>query len=208
MLQRRNPKQSPAKYHKWIDDNMFLITPNGELVSNDICHDLERNPQKYFLFMIYIMETIEATPDTKLKNVFPLRTSMIPKHISIGSESLYHLLFSTQTNVKRKDVHKGGKLKPMHAKIWNMWFKTELKCFYCVKNGHKYTFSYMIETDGVSCSLLLIKKDWVGKISMCIPSVKKSKETYIHEIDTKKTRITSKTCCSSGPEYERLVALY
>ena len=59
-----------------------------------------------------------------------------------------------------------GRLKKYEDKIWNFFFRTELACF----KKTKYTFHHMICTDGVSCSILLIRNDMIGKR---IPKVKK-----------------------------------
>ena len=45
-----------------------------------------------------------------------------------------------------------------------------------------YEFHHMIETDGISCTLLLLRKDLIGKR---LPMMKKglSTETYIDDLD-------------------------
>jgi hydroxymethylglutaryl-CoA lyase len=44
-------------------------------------------------------------------------------------------------------------------KIWEFFFRTERQCF----KKPKYTFHHMIETDGVSCSILMLRNDLIGK---------------------------------------------
>lgn len=74
-------------------------------------------------------------------------------------------------------------------KILEFFFRTERQCF----KKTKYTFHHMVETDGVSCSILLLKNEYIGKR---IPNNKKiSFEKYIDELDNyakiKKKKIVS-----------------
>jgi hypothetical protein len=70
-----------------------------------------------------------------------------------------------------------GNLKKNEDKIWEFFFRTERRCF----KKNEYTFHHMIETDGVSCSIVLIRNDLIGKR---IPSSKnKNNEKYIDELD-------------------------
>ena len=55
------------------------------------------------------------------------------------------------------------------------FLRTERKCF--LKNW--YSFHHMIETDGISCSILLLRKDKVGK--RIIVNKNPTKEKYIDE---------------------------
>ena len=60
---------------------------------------------------------------------------------------------------KEGDYLTKGNLEKNEDKIWMFFFRTERKFF---KKKH-YSFHHMIETDGVSCSLLLLRNDLVGK---------------------------------------------
>jgi hypothetical protein len=61
-----------------------------------------------------------------------------------------------------------GNLVRHQRRIWNFFFKTHLKCFHIEHDPdkeykHGYTFDHMVETDGVSISLLLVHKELIGK---------------------------------------------
>ena len=56
-----------------------------------------------------------------------------------------------------------------------------MKCFH-LKDNHDFTFHHMIETDGVSCSIILIRKDKAGKIVKQPKAKKGSGEKYIDEL--------------------------
>jgi hypothetical protein len=49
-----------------------------------------------------------------------------------------------------------------------------------LQDDHSHTFHHQIETDGVSCSILLILKDKVGQ-RFKAPKAEKEKEEYIDE---------------------------
>jgi hypothetical protein len=69
----------------------------------------------------------------------------------------------------------------MQSEVWKEFFKTHMKYFHCVEDKHDYTFHNMIETDGVSCSIILIRKDKAGTI-VKQPKQKGVGEKYIDEI--------------------------
>jgi len=69
-----------------------------------------------------------------------------------------------------------GNLKRKEDKIWNFFFQTDKKCF---KKKH-YSFHHMIETDGVSCSLLFLRNDMIGKRFK--PPDNGHKDQYIDEL--------------------------
>jgi transposase len=72
-----------------------------------------------------------------------------------------------------------GNLKRYEDRIWNFFFRTERKCF----RKKKYSFHHMICTDGISCSVILIRNDMIGKR---IPKKKLPQlEQYIDELDKK-----------------------
>jgi len=125
--------------------------------------------------MIYMMKYIEQD-GLSVNNVFPLRSEITPKHIRIDTTILVHLLMRKEQGNKTDYLTKGN-LKKNENKIWEFFFRTERKSF--KKNG--YTFHHMIETDGVSCSIVLIRNDLIGKR---IPNNKiKNDEKYIDELD-------------------------
>jgi len=98
---------------------------------------------------------------------------------------LVHLLF-TQKQGNKTDYLLEGNLKKYEDKIWEFFFRTERQCF----KKPKYTFHHMIETDGVSCSILMLRNDLIGKR---IPNIKvgSNAEQYIDEL-TDYTNIKNK----------------
>jgi hypothetical protein len=175
-IENNNYKSNPI-YHTWINQQKQIITPNKQSYKkNNIIYDLMCNPFDYFGCMVFMMKQVENEEQT-IYNVFPMRNEVIPKHIRIDTTTLVHLLM-TKKQGNKSDYLTKGNLKRNENKIWKFFFRTERKFF----KKKYYDFHHMIETDGVSCSLLLLRKDLVGKK---LPMIKKglSKETYIDELD-------------------------
>ena len=170
-----NEYKSKFYYHQWIQENHKLVIPNKKNFKKDnLYYDLQCNPQDYLSCMIYIMKYVEEQGFTTI-NPFPLRNDIIPKHIRIDTTTLVHLLMSKEQGNKT-DYLFNGNLKRFEDKIWNFFFRTERQCF--KKNW--YSFHHMIETDGVSCSILLLRKDKVGK--KVIINKNPNREQYIDEL--------------------------
>ena len=127
--------------------------------------------------MMKMNETMEKT-GKKISNFCPLRSSVIPKHITIDTTTLVHLLFTKENGAKSKMLGK-GELSLKKDKIWGTFFNTEMKAF----KSKDYVFNHMVNTDGVSCSVLLIRKDLVDKTTPKKNLVVKT-EQYVDELNT------------------------
>ena len=184
--------KSHSIYHTWINQQKQLITPNKSTYKkNNIVYDLMCSPFDYFPCMIKMMKQVEKEDHT-ISNVFPMRNEIIPKHIRLDTTTLVHLLITKKQGNKSNYLTKGN-LKKNEDKIWKFFFRTERKMF------HKkhYEFHHMIETDGISCSLLLLRKDLIGKK---LPIMKKglSIEIYIDEL-TDYTQLQNKKIVAIDP---------
>ena len=103
--------------------------------------------------MIYMMKEIEKK-GVPLLNVFPLRSEVSPHHIRIDTATLVKMLLRTDQGTVRSYVNDGN-CKKKENESWSLFFNTDLKCF----KKMKYDFHHMIETDGVSCSIIFKRKD-------------------------------------------------
>lgn len=54
--------------------------------------------------------------------------------------------------------------------------------FHLKADKHRYTFRHMIETDGVGCSILLVRRDLAGKRMIRFTKCSDFTETYIDEL--------------------------
>uniref|UniRef100_A0A6C0H7S1 Cas12f1-like TNB domain-containing protein n=1 Tax=viral metagenome TaxID=1070528 RepID=A0A6C0H7S1_9ZZZZ len=176
ILEPVNKYKSDEKYHNWIKDIKKIITPNKEKYQKDsLYYDLQCNPQDYLPCMIIMMKEVEKDK-VMIYNIFPMRNDIIMKSIKLDTTTLVHLLF-TQKQGNKTDYLLEGNLKKFEDKIWEFFFRTERQCF----KKPKYTFHHMIETDGVSCSILMLRNDLIGKR---IPNIKvgSNTEQYIDEL--------------------------
>ena len=154
--------------------------------------------------MVYMMKVVEWLGCT-IYNVFPLRSAIIPKNFLLDSTSLVHLLLTTDQGNKA-DFMKEGNLKKNQAKLWNFFFKTDMKCFHRLNDEHKYTFHHQIRTDGVSCSILLIRKDMVGRTVKTPKPNKEGDEKYIDELTEEElTLIKDKKVVAIDPNMSDLI---
>ena len=150
--------KSNSYYHTWIKEQHKLIVPNkNKFRKNNLYYDLQCNPQDYFTCMIFMMKEVEKRGYTTT-NPFPMRNDIISKHIRLDTTTLVHLLMTKRQGNKSDYLFKGN-LKRYEDKIWKFFFRTERQCF----SKKWYSFHHMIETNGVSCSILLLRKDKVGK---------------------------------------------
>lgn len=167
---------SHTSYHYWIKQQKQHIMPvKDKFEKKSVYYDIQCNPQDYFPCMLFMMKQIERD-EVKISNVFPLRTEIIPKHIRLDTTTIVLLLFTKKQGGKAEYTTKGN-LKKNENKIWEFFFRTERQCF------HKpnYTFHNMIETDGVSATILFIRNEFIGKH---IPNqTYKEKEYYLDEIN-------------------------
>ena len=206
-----NEYKSKSFYHQWIKENHKLVVPNKENFKKDnLYYDLQCcplgniietesqqcNPQDYLSCMIYIMKYVEEQGFTTI-NPFPLRNDIIPKHIRLDTTTLVHLLM-TKEQGNKTDYLFNGNLKRFEDKIWNFFFRTERQCF--KKNW--YSFHHMIETDGVSCSILLLRKDKVGKKVMV--NKNPNREQYIDELKDY-SKLKDKNIVAIDPGKEDLI---
>jgi transposase len=176
ILSLNSELRSPILYHDFILQTRVAILPNkGSYQNNSIHYDLQCYPQEYLLGMFRMIQTMEAK-GVSIMNLFPLRTSIIPKYIRIDTAILVNLLVDYQKHgyTKTHCVSRGNLVK-LQNQIWSFFFKTQKRCFYN-NERHQYRFNHMIETDGVGCSIQLVRQDLFGQTRM-----QKSIDTSIQE---------------------------
>jgi transposase len=171
-----NEYKSKPYYHAWIQEQKKHILPTkSKFNQNSIYYDLKCTPFQYFPCMISMMKQVEKD-GYKVCNVFPMRSGITPNYIRLDTTTLVHLLMRKEHGTKNEYLTEGN-LKRNEDKIWNFFFRTELKCF----KKTEYSFHNMLSTDGVSVSILLLRNDLVGKK---LPMMKKkgNREMYIDEV--------------------------
>ena len=169
--------KSKSYYHEWIMEQKRCILPDKKKYEkNSIYYDLKCNPMDYLPCMIFMMKQVELE-EYSIKNVFPMRSEIIPKYIRLDTTTLVHLLLRKEQGNKSYYTTKGN-LKRNEDKIWKFFFRTEQKCF----TKTVFSFHHMISTDGVGVSILFLRKDLVGK-KLPRMKLKLSKELYVDELE-------------------------
>jgi hypothetical protein len=174
-------RTSKPFYHDWISSISSKIFPQRKYQENNIYYDIQCSPQDYLPYMFFMMRELESQ-DLKLNIVCPLRSDIVPKHVKIDTTSLVHICLTEEQGTKEEFLTQGNLVRNQ-SKIWGFFFKTNKKCFH-LSDKHKYTFDHMICTDGVSCSILLIKKELQGRsIFRFKPKKAPFVEKYINELE-------------------------
>lgn len=163
------------KLHKWFIPNKVSFRENS------VYYDVKVNPSDYLPNMILLNKKLEEIHDENIKNhdpkksnypvvhkllnAFPLRTSIIPKYITLDTAGLISLFVKNNSKYYLSDM--------LNCKdgLWWDYFNTNMRCFR--RNG--YIFNNMIKTDGIGCSIIMIKTDENGN-PVDPPSFKELKE--------------------------------
>jgi hypothetical protein len=142
------------RFSDWQEAHLHNILPDN--IQKSVHYDVKVRPLEYLKGMLY-MNSILEKKGVKLFQPLPLRTDIIPKHILIDTASLISL-FCPETDKDGKKILKYKlleKLKENQSFIWDSFFNMKHKVF---KNNN-YIFHNQIQTDGIICSLLFIRKD-------------------------------------------------
>jgi len=145
-------------FSKWKETHLSNIFPTE--IKKSIHYDVKVKPFDYLKGMLYMNSVLEKQ-ESKLFQPLPLRNNIIPKHIIIDTASLINL-FCPEKDKDGNKVKKGellSNVKDNQNEVWCNFLDLKNKIF---KNKH-YQFHNQIQTDGVSCCLLFIRKDLKDK---------------------------------------------
>jgi hypothetical protein len=145
-------------FTNWKQLHLSHIFPSN--IKKSIHYDVKVRPFAYLKGMLYMNSVLEKQ-DSKLFQPLPLRNNIIPKHIILDTACLVSL-FSPEKDKDGNKTKKGELLKNIkdnQRDIWNGFLNLNHKTF---KNKH-YQFHHQIQTDGISCCLLFIRKDLKDK---------------------------------------------
>jgi hypothetical protein len=145
-------------FSEWKQQHLPNILPKD--IKKSIHYDVKVRPFAYLKGMLYMNSVLE-TQESKLFQPLPLRNNIIPKHIILDTACLVSL-FCPEKDKDGNKIKKGElfkNIKDNQHDIWNGFFNLNHKTF---KNKH-YQFHHQIQTDGISCCLLFIRKDLKDK---------------------------------------------
>lgn len=189
LISFEEPK-SAEKYHLWIREQRNHLYPNKTEFDNDnIYYDLKSNTQDYLVSMFYLSRQFELLNDEIIRNneiceikkkqirlfqVLPLRTNIVGKNICIDTCGIIQNFMGENYDCKLLASYKK---ENKYFDLWNRYFKLNKRTF---KKGQKYSFSFMIRTDGVSCCALFIR---LGENGKPLPKTRENKKCC-EEINT------------------------
>jgi hypothetical protein len=151
-------RETNELFNDWKLTHLLHIFPKD--IKKSIHYDVKVRPFSYLKGMLY-MNTVLETQESKLFQPLPLRNNIIPKHIILDTACLVSL-FCPEKDKDGNKIKKGELLKNIKDNqhdIWNGFMMLNHKVF---KNKH-YQFHHQIQTDGISCCLLFIRKDLKDK---------------------------------------------
>ena len=151
-------KETDTKFNEWKTTHLTNILPKD--IKKSIHYDIKVRPFEYLKGMLYMNSVLEKM-ESKLFQPLPLRNNIIPKHIILDTASLINL-FCPEKDKEGKKVKKGellSNVKDNQHEVWNNFLDLRNRIF---KNKH-YQFHNQIQTDGISCCLLFIRKDLKDK---------------------------------------------
>ena len=150
--------ETDEMFSTWKNTHLSNILPTE--IKKSVHYDVKVRPFAYLKGMLYMNEVLENM-ESKLFQPLPLRNNIIPKHIILDTASLINL-FCPEKDKDGNKVKKGELLshvKENQCEVWCNFLNMKNKIF---KNKH-YQFHNQIQTDGISCCLLFIRKDLKDK---------------------------------------------
>ena len=150
--------ETDAMFSNWKETHLPNILPTE--IKKSIHYDVKVRPFEYLKGMLYMNSVLEKM-ESKLFQPLPLRNNIIPKLIIIDTASLINL-FSPEKDKEGNKTKKGellSSVKENQNEVWSNFLDIKNKIF---KNKH-YQFHNQIQTDGISCCLLFIRKDLKDK---------------------------------------------
>jgi hypothetical protein len=149
----------PKKY-----ENIVISKLKAEdIEKHHPCYNVHEHPWDYFEPMYRMLLQLDFYGD-KLYNLFPQCSSQVPRHITIDTKTVYHLLLDTNLHPQKPSYE--DKLGQFQQEIWSTFFRTDMHCF---RRG-PYSFNHIISTDGVAVSLSLIREEYKGMTSFAVTS--------------------------------------
>jgi len=144
--------ETDAIFDDWKRTHLPKILPQN--IKKSVHYDVKVKPFDYLKGMLY-MNTVLEKEEHKLFQPLPLRNNIIPKHIIFDTACIVNL-FSLEGKTKT-ELFKA--IKENQYDVWNNLLNLQHKTF---KSKH-YQFHHQLQTDGISCSLLFIRKDLKDK---------------------------------------------
>ena len=185
-------KITNKKYEEFIKKvKKELFSNISNIHKNGVMYDIKIQPQKYLysLFKIikYYENENEKNKNTQIKlfSILPMRSTLIPRHITIDTE----IIIQNFKNILKDNLFKIDKTlenieelrtnfgeKNLHHKIWNVIFNMKRKLF---KEKRKHKFDFILKTNGIACSVQFKLKNSMEKKVNVVKNKIESTNKYI-----------------------------
>ena len=145
-------------FDDWKNIHLPNILPTE--IKKSIHYDIKVRPFEYLKGMLYMNSVLEKQ-ESKLFQPLPLRNNIIPKHIILDTATIINL-FCPEKDKNGNKTKKGellSNVKDNQNEIWCNFLDLKNKIF----KNKDYQFHNQIQTDGISCCLLFIRKDLKDK---------------------------------------------
>ena len=181
LLKSTDNFESDEIFSDWLKLHKSNIIRKNKFDKNSIDYDLCSNPSDYLKSLFYMNKELEKINDKRIKKneeqfklfqVIPQRTNIKPNYITLDTCSLINLTI-TENFKKYLD-----KVEDCQEELWDNNFRTNKKEF----KRNNYEFNYMIKTDGVGCSVLLVKLK-NGKPTYITSKMQKDVKTKLESLD-------------------------
>jgi hypothetical protein len=145
-------EETDTMFDEWKTTHLPNILPTN--IKKSVHYDVKVKPFDYLRGMLYMNAVLEKE-EHKLFQPLPLRNNIIPKHIILDTACIISLF--CPENAKKGELLKN--VKENQYDVWNNLLNLQHKTF---KSKH-YQYHHQLQTDGISCSLLFIRKDLKDK---------------------------------------------
>ena len=142
-------KEEIKEFPEWQKTHLPHIFPSE--IKKSVYYHVSFKPFEYLKGMLYMNSVLESL-NFKLFQPLSLRNDIIPKHIILDTTGIIEY-FCPYVGDKKSDIMKN--VKKYQKDVWDAFLNLNNKIF---RNKH-YQFANQIQTDGISCSLLFIRKD-------------------------------------------------
>jgi hypothetical protein len=189
-------EETDTMFDEWKITHLPNILPTN--IKKSVHYDVKVKPFDYLKGMLYMNAVLEKE-DHKLFQPLPLRNNIIPKHIIFDTACIISLF--CPENAKKGELLKN--VKENQYNVWNNLLNLQYKTF---KSKH-YQFHYQIQTDGISCSLLFIRKDLKDKKwGSSVPTLQEQEFHNIEDLSTEHLKeIASRNIVGCDPGKRSLV---
>lgn len=141
--------------NSWKAVHLVHLFPSD--VRQSVYYDLKRCPLDFLKGMLYMNKVLEAS-NHKLFQPLPLRTNVIPKHIRLDTVCLIDLFLPKLAACNNRSFPTRTRLMSAVNDNKNDLWGSLLNLKHPVFKRKHHQFHHQIQTDGVSCSLLFVRK--------------------------------------------------